>query len=196
MDYLLVSDIASALVGAFYANEFKYMKTDQAAAQAAAVSIVSRVASTLGKDFYGPLNDAQRRGLSVVVLNALAAYYRKASPVKGALNGLSISLLTQEIMALIGMPEYVLWSTKTGVDYSDATQFQDDGHMSVHGRPTAPNMSVPNPFPAYRQTDVHASMVQPQSNVYTPTGAPVNTAGTSNVQGAQGGWFSGRAGVI
>ena len=99
----MTSDLFAGAVGAGFSGLYRIGSPGYMAARAVLISSVARVISE--SSFGGSVNmsaDAKNQ-LVVAVANAIDSYRGKGSPMKGAVTGVSIDLIANEVMKLIGM---------------------------------------------------------------------------------------------
>ena len=115
MDILMTSDIAAAMVGAGWSTAYNTSTPGYAAMKALAISMVARILSTSEslKSFTGTLNTDQKNQLLVAILNAGSAYMKRENLWKTTLSGVSIDLVSQEVLKLMNFEDKALFTSKT-----------------------------------------------------------------------------------
>jgi hypothetical protein len=104
---LMTSDIFVAAVGAGYAGVYG-MSPGMVAVKASLISSVARMVSESKMMPATALTADAKNQIVVAVLHALDAYRVKGSVLKGAVNGVSIDLIAQEVMKLLNFTDQSL----------------------------------------------------------------------------------------
>ena len=119
MDLLTYSDITAGLSGAVFAEVIGNIgSTQSVAVRSLVVSIIARILSknlTVTNTIPAFLNEEAKNQLSVAVLNAVYAYYKKQNVAKLVVSGMSIDLIGTEILRTLKLDDTVLFSTTASV---------------------------------------------------------------------------------
>ena len=100
-DLLSVSDITAAVVGYVYADQLHTRKPTVQAVQSLIVSVIARITANSGMSaFMGSDTDIKNQ-IVVAVLSAIGSSYKGGGPMKGALSGVSIDLIAEDILRLL-----------------------------------------------------------------------------------------------
>ena len=114
MEWVTTSDVSAALVGAGWSSVYNTSTPGMLGIKAGVVSVLARLLSTT--DFASKMTSMdsnQKNQLLVAIANALDSYRTKGSPFKGALQGVAIDLIGQEILKTFNMEEKVLIGSST-----------------------------------------------------------------------------------
>ena len=104
MDILTVNDVSAGLIGYLFAMEFVHTKPINQAIQSLIVSAVARMLSESSwASMMNKLNTGQKNQLIVAALSAVSSSVQHRSVTKGALAGVSIDLLAEDVVKLLGM---------------------------------------------------------------------------------------------
>ena len=115
MNLLTINDVAAGAVGYIFAKEFVHTKPTHQAIQSLVVSSVARMLSTSQMaSALTSLNTGQKNELIVGVLSAVCSSIQHRSVTKGALAGVSIDLLAEDVVRSIGMSDSSLISFPSG----------------------------------------------------------------------------------
>jgi hypothetical protein len=112
-DIFVLSDLFAGVQGALFSSVFCMPGgPGMQAVQSLVVSVLARMASTkmLTRDKLSMLDNSQKNQLLVAIMSGAAAYYRRSGVGKGALSGVSIDLLAQHTVTLIGLDDKPLFS--------------------------------------------------------------------------------------
>ena len=83
-----------------------------AAGSAFMTSIAARLVSDWGlKGRLNGLSDNGKNQLVVALISGLMAYYRKQSPLRQAVSGVSIDLIAEEILKMLKIDDLALFSS-------------------------------------------------------------------------------------
>ena len=102
-DLLNMGDLSAAVVAyGFVSSMGVGGKPGMQAAQSFVVSLIARIAAKSGTvDFMGKMDDSQKNQIVVALLSAIAGSYRGGGPLKAAITGVSIDLLSDDILRLL-----------------------------------------------------------------------------------------------
>ena len=111
MDILTVNDVFASAVGFMFAMEFVHTKPINQAAQSLVVSAVARMLSESSwTSMMNKLNTGQKNEISVAALSAVCSSVQKRSASKGALAGVCIDLLAEDVVKLLNMNDTSLFT--------------------------------------------------------------------------------------
>jgi hypothetical protein len=111
MDILTVNDVFASAVGYMFAMEFAHTKPINQAAQSLVVSAVSRMLSESSwTNMMNKLNTGQKNQLIVAALSAVCSSVQKRSASKGALAGVCIDLLAEDVVKILNMNDTSLFT--------------------------------------------------------------------------------------
>ena len=108
------SDILTAGVGALWANTFNNAKPSTAALQATVVSIIARlIRQQMLESRFTSLTASGKDQLIVGALNGLYAYSKRQSWLKAALRGISIDLISEQVLLVLSIDDKGLMGGST-----------------------------------------------------------------------------------
>ena len=111
MDILTVNDVFASAVGYMFAMEFAHTKPINQAVQSLVVSAVPRMLSESSwTNMMNKLNTGQKNQLIVAALSAACSSVQHRSVSKGALAGVCIDLLAEDVVKLLNMNESSLFT--------------------------------------------------------------------------------------
>ena len=111
MDILTVNDVFASAVGYMFAMEFAHTKPINQAVQSLVVSAVSRMLSESSwTNMMNKLNTGQKNQLIVAALSAACSSVQHRSVSKGALAGVCIDLLSEDVVKLLNMNDTSLFT--------------------------------------------------------------------------------------
>jgi hypothetical protein len=99
------SDVFAGVVGAGYSSVYGMASPGMSAVKAAVVSSVARLVSESTMLPATALTTDTKNQIVVAVLYALDSYRTKGNPLKGAVTGVSVDLIAQEVMKLLNFTE-------------------------------------------------------------------------------------------
>ena len=111
MDILTVNDVFASAVGYMFAMEFAHTKPINQAVQSLVVSAVARMLSESSwTNMMNKLNTGQKNQLIVAALSAACSSVQHRSVSKGALAGVCIDLLSEDVVKLLNMNDTSLFT--------------------------------------------------------------------------------------
>jgi len=123
MDFVTTSDISAAITGAGFANVYG-MNVMQQTTQSFVISVIARMAAQsemFAQLMVVKLDKQQKNELVVAILSAAASYWKKGSIMKGALSGVSIDLVSVEVIKMLGLADSAILSTASVSGPASAT---------------------------------------------------------------------------
>ena len=112
MDWVKTSDVSAALVGAGWSSIYNTSTPGMLSVKAGVISVLARLLSTTDiASKMTAMDENQKNQLLVAIANALDSYRTKGSVFKGALQGVAIDLIAQEILKTFGMEDKGLISS-------------------------------------------------------------------------------------
>lgn len=125
IEFLKSSDISAALVGAGFSTAYAMPGSPaMQAVQSAVVSIVARVVASskmLAAVTPVGVTGDQKNQIVVAALSAAVGYYKRHGLLKSALTGVSIDLLSQEVLTVLNMTDMNIVGGIKATGGSDAT---------------------------------------------------------------------------
>ncbi len=114
MNILTMNDAAAGAIGYMFAQQFALTKPTHQAVQSLIVSSVARMLSESSlTNAFTSLNTGQKNELIVGVLSAVCCSVQNRSVMKGAIAGMSIDLLAEDVVRLLGFSDKSLLGTST-----------------------------------------------------------------------------------
>ena len=111
-DIIKYNDILSAGVGAGFSSLYSTGNPAMAAGSAFLTSIAARLVSDWAlKGKLSGLSDNGNNQLVVALISGLMGYYRKQSPLRQAVSGVSIDLIAEEILKMLKIDDQALFSS-------------------------------------------------------------------------------------
>ena len=109
---VMTSDLVTGAVGGGTAMVYKNAGVGYAASRSATTAIVARLVTSAIKNQTNLSTDVKNQ-LVVAAISATDAYVNKRNPVKGAVTGVSVDLIANEIMRMLGLADAVLIGLNT-----------------------------------------------------------------------------------
>jgi hypothetical protein len=114
MNILTVNDAAAGTIGYVFAQQFALTKPTHQAIQSLIVSSVARMLSESSlTNAFTSLNTGQKNEIIVGVLSAVCSSVQNRSVMKGTIAGMSIDLLAEDVVRLLGLSDKSLLGTTT-----------------------------------------------------------------------------------
>jgi hypothetical protein len=113
IDWVTTSDASAALIGAGWSSIYNVSTPGMLGGKAFIISVVARLLSTTElASKMSSLDDHQKNQLFVAIANALDTYRTKGNGFKGALQGVAIDLIGQEVLRTFNMEDKALISSQ------------------------------------------------------------------------------------